>query len=168
MRRVAGRIGFRKLFRMRLASESELGDKIITEYRQHLRLQPISCQLFDVDVMVRLLEMSERYFLGVAPAIGFPSQEGNAFGVGRVTNEGREIGRQRRQRQLVDQTVAFIIPGQRDLSSKLNEHKQAKCANRYSFHWWHLFSGQFRLAEAKGKKQITPAKLGLRLCRPAG
>ena len=103
-------IGLGKLLRVRLADEGELGHEVVPEERQHLGLQAIIGQLFHVHVMVREAVMFEGQVGGVAPAVHLTGQEGDALGGGRFAHEGREVGRQRGERQLVDDTVTFIVP----------------------------------------------------------
>ena len=93
--------------------ESKLRHVVISKNREHLRVQTIGLQGFNIDVMIWSVVMFKRQVGRVSPAIWFAGQEGNAFCRGRGAHEGRKIRRQRSERQLVDQSMAFIIPGSR-------------------------------------------------------
>jgi hypothetical protein len=68
--------------------------------------------------MIGPIAMAQREILDIAPAVRLACQEGNAFGGCRSANERREIGRQRRQGQLVDEPMAFVIPGESGINGK--------------------------------------------------
>jgi hypothetical protein len=73
---VASDIGLGKLVRVGLAEKGELGDEIVAEDREQLRLQAIIGQFFHVDVMVGEAAILERKVGRVAPASSKPPTEG--------------------------------------------------------------------------------------------
>src|SRR4030095_13146620 len=47
----------------------------------------------------------------IAPAVGFAAEKGNAIQVGHRLHKGRKLFWQRRERELIDNPVAFVVPG---------------------------------------------------------
>ena len=128
------RVRLGELLRVRLADEGELGNKVVAENGQQLRLQPVIGQLFHVHIMVGEAVMLEGQIRRVAPAVHFAGEEGDALrGVGRA-DEGGEIGGQRREGELVDAPVTFIVPRLREGRAELKEREEAEGESRYSFH----------------------------------
>lgn len=115
---------------MSFADQGELGHKIVAENWQHLRIQAIGGQLFDVHVMVREAVMFEREIGCVAPAVHLARQEGDAFGGSWLAHESREVSRQRGESQLIDGTVAFIIPGDSQGGTELEDHEEGQGGSR--------------------------------------
>ena len=71
---------------------------------------------------------------GVAPAVGFAGEEGDALaGLGGF-NEGGEIRGQRGERELVDETMAFVIPS---LANILAEQKRDGKSGKKSGRFFH-------------------------------
>ena len=127
---VVFRLGLGKLLRVRLADEGELGHEVVPENRQHLGLEAVVGQLFHVHVMVRETVMFERQVGRVAPAVHLARQEGDALGSGGFAHEGREVGRQGGERQLVDDAVALIIPRPGEVDAELEERQECQCGSR--------------------------------------
>ena len=96
--------------RVGLAAGGELQGKFITERTQRRRVEPGPIQLFEVEVMVEVVRVPERQFGVVSPAVRFAGEESDPLGGGRLAHEGRKIRRQRRQRELVDNAMAGVVP----------------------------------------------------------
>ena len=114
----------RKILGMRGAGEGELRGEIVAEMRQVVFINAVFGELIEVDVMVGGVEMIE--VGGVAPAVGFAGEEGDALaGLGGF-NEGGEIRGQRGERELVDETMAFVIPSLDRKSTRLNSSHERR------------------------------------------
>ena len=61
--------------------------------------------------MVEAVAVLDREIGVVAPAVRLAREKGDAFRVGRLADERGEIPGQRGERQLVDDAMAFVIPG---------------------------------------------------------
>ena len=79
----------------------------------------------------------------IAPAVGFAAEEGDALAGGCGEREGGEIGGERSQGELIDDSMAFIIPGE---AGKLGEaeHRQDEGEEGFSTPCWIFFHGLIR------------------------
>ena len=118
---------------MLFANVRQFTNEIVTEHRQRLGLEAIIVELLEVDVVVRAIDVLQGQVGRVTPAIRFPGQESDTFGIGRLAHKGREVRRQRRQRKLVDQPVAFIIPSG-DISRKKTARERQRATQNVSLH----------------------------------
>src|SRR6185503_8515818 len=89
-----------------------------------------------VQVMVRTVEVPERQVRHAAPSVRLARQKRDTLPGGWRGDERRKVRGQRRQRELVDQPVPFVIPGARAGRAEerpCNEGSEKK-AERISFH----------------------------------
>ncbi|MEY4006033.1 MAG: hypothetical protein RLZZ221_2129 [Verrucomicrobiota bacterium] len=90
----------------------ELHHELVPERGDLVQVEPGLRQVLEVAEMIG--PASARMLHGqigdVTPAVRLAGEEGDPFGVRRRAHERGKIRRQRRQGQLVDDTVAFVIP----------------------------------------------------------
>ena len=158
--------------------EGEFVFKVVPEDRQQFRLQSVQRQFFLVYVVVGSLDVPQGHILHVAPAVRLARQEGNPLGgLGRA-DKGREVGRQRRQGELIDEPVAFVVPSPGEASAEWKQGQQAHRAEGDFFHHAKFQFFESLALSPQGQKrkvglvvwpQSLPAEVGRAvLCAPKG
>src|SRR5262245_5103711 len=71
--------------------------------------------------MLRFLAMLQGQVRRIAPSIRLASEESDAFFAFRRGDEGGEVCWQRRQRELIDDAVTFVIPGEAGVGKKCGQ-----------------------------------------------
>jgi len=77
------------------------GDEIVAQRRQLVGSQSVDFQVFNVDVVVRSVDMLQGQVGGIAPSVGFTPEEGDALNAFRLSDKRREIRGQGGHGQLV-------------------------------------------------------------------
>ena len=85
--------------------------EVIAKRRQRFGLQTARPHVLEVDIVVGIVEVLQRQIGGIPPAVGFAGEKSDALGGGGLFHEGREVGGQRGEGELVDEPMAFVVPG---------------------------------------------------------
>ena len=97
---------------MRGPRRGELRGKLVAQRRQGGQVQPGRGDLLEVEEVVHPVVVLERPVGRVAPAVGLAREELDPRHAGGLVHKGREISRQRVERDFVDHGVTRMVPGQ--------------------------------------------------------
>ena len=73
-------------------------------------LELVLLQIFDIEIMVGAVEVSQGAVTVVSPAIRFTAEKQDSLAISGGPDEGGKVLRQGGQCQVIDQPVAFVVP----------------------------------------------------------
>src|SRR5262245_32829224 len=95
------------------ASDIQLAGKFISQMADTLRIKSERLEALHVEVMIWPVAMFEGETATIPPAVRFAGEENDAFLGGRRLDKGWKIGRERGEGNFVNETMAFVVPGER-------------------------------------------------------
>ena len=93
------------------ATIRQLDGELVAELAELRDVELGGLEEFEIEVVIRAVAVLEREVGGVTPAVGFACEEADSFAGHRCLGKRGKVCRQSIERELVDEPVAFVVPG---------------------------------------------------------